>query len=313
MNYIKLPCRIILLIIIVFVSLTVLFSCQKKEEAPATSSGQLDIGKDKINDGVPAPAPAEPAQEESAPESMPAEAYKDTAQKDIKRKVIMSHALSLEVRSFSAALESLTRLAESNGGYVYQSSRSSNDRKSYSGMVGIRVPSGKTSGVLGAIRALGRVESENSDAEDITDDYVDMEARLKNAQASEARLKEMYQRAGTVKDVLAVEKELTRVRGDIEAFMAKKRNWDILVDMATIEVGLHEPAATLPAAHSFWEPIRSAFGKSLEGFADSLRALIIFIGVIAPWLVIVVSAFYLLARLLRKRREKKRKESGSTS
>ena len=221
----------------------------------------------------------------------------------------MSHDLSLEVTSFSAALESLTKLAESNGGYVFQSSRTSYDKSSYSGMVGIRVPSGKSSGVLGAIRGLGRVESENSDSEDITAEYVDMEARLKNAQASESRLKEMYQRAGTVKDVLAVEKELTRVRGDIEAFMAKKRNWDILVEMVTIEVNLHEPSAAMPGAHSFWEPIRSAFGRSLEGFANSLRALIIFIGVIAPWLVIIVPAYYLFVRLIRRRRNRKKKES----
>jgi len=303
MNCRKLSNRIILLFILVLVSLTTLLSCKKKEEAPAPASGQFDLRKSKTKDAVSASAPA-PAQSESEPAAAPAE----TAQQDSKRKVIMSHALGLEVKSLSAALQSLTKLAESNGGYVYESTRTSYDRNSYAGTIGIRVPVGKTSGVLGAVRSLGRVESESSSAEDITDDYVDMEARLKNAQASEARLKEMYQRAGTVKDVLEVEKELTRVRGDIEAFMAKKRNWDILVDMATIEVNLHEPSAAMPAAHNFWGPIRSAFGSSLEGFANSLRALIIFIGVIAPWLVIVGPAYYLGVRQIKRRRDRKKKE-----
>jgi hypothetical protein len=289
----KLSYRIILLIILVFVSLTTLFSCKKKEEAPAPASGQFDVRKSRTENEVPAPPPTE------------------TAQDDSQRKVIMSHALSLEVKSLSAALESLTRLAESNGGYIYESTLTSYDRNSYAGMVGIRVPVGKTSGVLGAIRSLGRVENERSNAEDITDDYVDMEARLKNAQASETRLKQMYQRAGTVKDVLEVEKELTRVRGDIEAFMAKKRNWDILVEMATIEVNLHEPTAAMPAAHNFWGPIRSAFGSSLEGFANSLRVLIIFIGVIVPWLVLFVPACYLVARQVKRRRDRKKKALSS--
>jgi hypothetical protein len=289
----KLSYRIIFLIILVFVSLTTLFSCKKKEEAPAPASGQFDVRKSRTVNEVSASATAE------------------TAQDDSQRKVIMSHALSLEVKSLSAALESLTRLAESNGGYIYESTLTSYDRNSYAGMVGIRVPVGKTSGVLGAIRSLGRVENERSNAEDITDDYVDMEARLKNAQASETRLKQMYQRAGTVKDVLEVEKELTRVRGDIEAFMAKKRNWDILVEMATIEVNLHEPTAAMPAAHNFWGPIRSAFGSSLEGFANSLRVLIIFIGVIVPWLVLFVPAWYLVARQVKRRRDRKKKALSS--
>ena len=82
----KLSYRIILFIILVFVSLTTLFSCKKKEEAPAPASGQFDLRKSRTKNEVPASAPAE------------------TAQDDSQRKVIMSHALSLEVKSLSAAL-----------------------------------------------------------------------------------------------------------------------------------------------------------------------------------------------------------------
>ncbi len=310
MNYRKLSCQIILLSLFVLISLITLFSCKKKEEAPAPASATLSEKRVGTGDAVPAAAPAAPEQKESDSEDASEESSTAAPQKDGKRKVIMSHALSLKVKSLSAAIDSLTKLAESSGGYVYESTRNSNDNRSYYGTIGIRVPTGKTSGVLTAIRGLGMVESESSKADDITDDYVDMEARLKNAQVSEARLKEMYQRAGTIKDVLAVEKELTRVRGDIEAFMAKKRNWDILVAMATIEVNLREPSAVMPASHSFWEPIRSAFGSSLEGFANSVRALIIFLGVIAPWLIIIVPAYFLLVRQMRRRRERKKCEAG---
>lgn len=304
MNFRNLSFRIILLSILVFVSLTTLFSCKKKEETPAPA-GQFNAKNARVRDSVHKSAAGASAQREEAPAAAPL----GTVLQDSKRKIIMSYTLGLEVKSLSEALESLAKLAESNGGYVYESTRTSYDRSTYVGTIGIRVPVGKTSSVLGAIRSMGHVESERSTADDITDDYVDMEARLKNAQASEARLKEMYHRAGTVKDVLEVEKELTRVRGDIEAFMTKKRNWDILVEMVTIEVNLREPSAAMPAAHNFWEPIRSSFGGSLEGFANSLRALIIFIGVIVPWLVIIVPAYFLFVRLIRRRRERKKKDS----
>jgi len=275
---------------LLLVLLSLLFACKKKEEAPASVGDSRSSAASVAAGGK---------GKELAAEGVPAAASPQTTQ----RKVIMSHALSMEVKSFAATLQSLTALAEANGGYIYQSTRSSLDKKSYSGTIGIRVPVGKSGSVLGAIRNLGEVENERSTAQDITDDYVDMEARLKNAQASEARLKEMYQRAGTVEDVLEVEKELTRVRGDIEAFQAKKRNWDLQVAMVTIEVNLHEPAAALPTGHSFWEPIRTAFSSSLEVFATSVRALIIFTSAAIPWLLALVPAYYLL-RLINRWRER---------
>lgn len=254
--------------------------CMKKEEAPAPAA--------------PVAAPAPGGNAEQFRESAPA--------RQAKRKIILTHDLTLEVASLGNAVETITRLAESSGGYVFSSSRSSLDRKSFSGEVGIRVPSGKSGAVLGALRKLGRVEQESSTADDISEQYVDLEARLKNAQASEERLKQMYQRAGNIKDVLEVEKELTRVRGDIEAFMAKKRNWDILTEMVTIKITLREPSASLPSAHRFWRPVGSAFGEALEGVSTSLRALIIVGGFLLPWLAVLAPLFYFVARRKRKKR-----------
>jgi hypothetical protein len=259
-------------------------ACKKKEEAPAS-------------------APAAPAAESPEPVQGGAPAQQ------AKRKIILSYELTLEVESLSSSVEAITRLAESCGGYVFESSRSSLDKKSFSGEIGIRVPSAKSSGVLSGLRKLGRVEQENSTAEDISEQYVDLEARLKNAQASEARLKQMYQRAGDIEDVLEVEKELTRVRGDIESFMAKKRNWDILTEMVTIKISLREPSASLPSSHRFWRPVVSAFGEALEGISASLHALIIIVGFLLPWLVVLSPLLYFVVRRKRRMRNEKSEES----
>jgi len=275
-----------LFVCLVLLSVTMVFGCKKKAEEPAPAT--------------PAAAPAPEASAEQNKMAAPAQ--------QSKRKIILSHDLTLEVTSLSSTVEAITKLAESSGGYVFSSSRSSKDRKSFSGEIGVRIPSGKSSAVLSSIRALGRVEQESSTADDITDEYVDLEARLKNAQASEERLKQMYQRAGDIEDVLEVEKELTRVRGDIEAFMAKKRNWDVLTEMVTIKISLCEPS-TLPSSHRFWGPVGSAFGEALEGVSASLHAVIVIFGFLLPWLVILSPFVYFVVRRKRRMKSGKSEES----
>jgi len=273
-----------LLLACLILSCVTVSACKKKAEEPVSAPAAAPTAES------PAPDGAAPAQQ-------------------TKRKIIQSHELTLEVESLSSTVEAITKLTESCGGYVFESSRSSLDKKSFSGEIGIRVPSAKSSGVLSGIRKLGRVEQENSTAEDISEQYVDLEARLKNAQASEARLKQMYQRAGDIEDVLTVEKELTRVRGDIESFMAKKRNWDILTEMVTIKISLREPSASLPSSHRFWRPVGSAFGEALEGISGSLHALIVIVGFLLPWLVILGPIFYFVARRKRNKQQEKNESS----
>ncbi|QWV94210.1 DUF4349 domain-containing protein [Geomonas oryzisoli] len=255
-----------------------LTACKKKEEAPAP---------------VPASAAAPAAKNESAaPEG---ESSAQGAPRQAKRKVIVSREMSLEVKSYQVALDALTKLAESSGGYLFKSSRESDDGVT-SGEVGLRVPAGETGNVLRKIGGLGKITQETASAEDITEGYVDLQARLGNAKASEARLLSLYQRAGELSDVLEVEKELTRVRGDIEAFEAKRKNWDLLVEMATIEIRLCESSNGLPSARRLWTPLKSAFGTALEGLADSIHALIVIAGTIGPWAALFGTGAYFWIR-----------------
>jgi hypothetical protein len=104
---------------------------------------------------------------------------------------------------------------------------------------------------------------------------------------------------------------LTRVRGDIEAFEAQKKNWDILTEMVTIEISLHEPSGGFPSAHRFWSTITGAFGKAVEVIADSLHALIIFVAGVLPWLVVFGPILYLLVKWRRKKKREKIAKAGT--
>ncbi len=222
------------------------------------------------------------------------------------RKVIVTHNFALEVKNMAAVFQNIIGLAEAYGGYTSETSRTRNDDGSFLGSIVMRVPPGSAGSLMGKIRGFGAVTSESSNGEDITDEYVDLDARLKNMHASEVRLQGLLARQTTkLSDVLAVERELTRVRGEIESWEARKRNWDTLTALVTVRIELTEPRSAFPVFHKVWDPIRTAFGEALEGFAGSLHAVIIFLGTILPWAIPGGFLLHWLIRFLQKKRAAK--------
>lgn len=264
-------------------------ACKKKEDF-SKNDGRASFNAESGMAGYPLKDKAAPA----------AEASPVTPSK---RKVIITHSLSLEVKNLSSAFKSVIDLAAMQGGYTTETSRTGNDDGSYAGSVAMRVPPGSVGGLLEKLRGFGKVISENSTGEDITDEYVDLEARLRNMRASEIRLQVLLaRRTQKLADVLAVEKELTRVRGDIESFEAQKRNWEILTALVTIRVELVELNGAFPALYRIWTLIRTAFGGALEGFAGSLYAVIVFTGTLLPWAALLGLPVYLYVKVWRKKR-----------
>ncbi|MBI5191244.1 MAG: DUF4349 domain-containing protein [Nitrospirae bacterium] len=220
------------------------------------------------------------------------------------RKVIVSHAMTVEVGDLDASFKKAVALAEKSGGYTTGTNRYKDSDGSLHASVGMRVPPGRVSSVLSELRGLGEVVSESSSGEDITDQYVDLEARLGNAKASEKRLQEMMDRkTANLSDVLAVERELTRVRGDIESMEARRRSWDTLTQTVEINVELKEPPRAMPAGRKIWEPIKTAFGDAIEVFANSLHYAIVFVLGAIPWFVVFGVLVYAGAKLVKRRKK----------
>jgi hypothetical protein len=230
---------------------------------------------------------------------VPAEA---PASPEDQRKVIVNHDLSVEVRDFTAAYEAVVRLAGTQGGYAAATERYRTDEGTFRGRIVMRVPRGKADSALEQLRQLGTVIRESSSGEDITDQYDDLEARLRNSKASEARLLDLMGRqTGKLSDVLEVERELTRVRGDIESMEGRKRNWDLLTQTVAITVNLSEPPRGIPVIRNLWNPLRTAFPEAANYFVHSIRAGIILLGMALPWMVIAALVFTLARRSRRRR------------
>jgi hypothetical protein len=150
--------------------------------------------------------------------------------------IIKTGSLVLQVTGIDAALSAASQQITGLGGYVSGSDRSG-DGESDQATVTFRIPAAKWDDALAGLRALGtKVLGERSATQDVTTQVVDLGARIANLQATERALQAIMDRAVEIKDVLAVQAELTSVRGQIEQMTAEKAHLEQQAAMSTLEV-----------------------------------------------------------------------------
>ena len=158
------------------------------------------------------------------------------------RQVISQASVSMEVDEVPAAVAQVRAIAESLGGFVGQLSSSGGPERQQSTMT-IRVPQAEFFTTLEHIKSLGKVRSENVGSEDVTERFIDLEARLRSALREEESLLSLLDKANQVSEILAVERELSRIRSDIERDQGQLNFLERRVDLSTITVSLFPPDA----------------------------------------------------------------------
>jgi hypothetical protein len=188
--------------------------------------------------------------------------------------------MTVEVKEFDEAKARLLKIVNEVGGYVAGASTANVPGGPQRGSLTLRVPAAQLSQVLERIRALGRVTRENLSTEEVTDQAVDLEARLRNSRATEQRLIEVLKnRTGKVGDILEVEREISRTRQEIERMEAQRRNLLQRVELATIQITLGEEfkAELMPAPVGTLTRLRNAMVDGYDNFLGSFLGLVIFV------------------------------------
>jgi hypothetical protein len=219
------------------------------------------------------------------------------------RDIVMTVDVDLRAKDVEGAARKLRAETESAGGFVEHGTLSgdADDRRA---TYDLRVPKTELASLRKTMTDLGHVDSENEKADDVTEQHADTDARLRNAQTHEKRLLEvMANRAGSVSELVETEKELSRVREEVEKLDAEKRTLDAKIAMASVHVSISTDAPS-----TFETPGKSiahAFGAGLHG----ARAL--FVGgamvvaaagpTVFPILAFILACVW-LARRLRVRR-----------
>jgi hypothetical protein len=215
------------------------------------------------------------------------------------RMIIYNGRISLETSRIEDTLAKIRALAEGYGGYVTGSSRSTYGMQA-AAEITIRVPKDKFRTAVQEIETYGKVLDENTSSEDVTQQYIDVKARLDNLQKQEQRLREILTMATTVDEILKVENELARVRGDIESLQGQINYLERNVEMSVISVNLIEPAPPFTPPGMNWG---ETFETAIMGFFIVLRGLVILVVSLIPVAIIGVPAYYVYRR--RKQKEKK--------
>lgn len=203
---------------------------------------------------------------------------------DTSRKIIRRGQLAVEVPKGEVKPASVQAIGviQANYGYVENSSTSQTDdtRKEITSFFMVaRVPAENFDKTVQDLAVLGRVTREDITAQDITDTYVDLDARLRNKENQEARLLQIMGEAGTVGEILQVEGELSRVRGDIESMRAQKLSYDKAVAMSAVTMTISEEGTRKPSP--------SPWSEVWRVFVEAWRKLAVFAAGIAPAVIVL--------------------------
>ncbi|WP_338739515.1 DUF4349 domain-containing protein [Haloplanus salilacus] len=224
------------------------------------------------------------------------------------RSIIRTGEVRIRVEDYEASESNLTAVAEERGGYVSDSAKRIRERDGEdwtTGRVVLRVPAEDFSESMTAVESEGTVLESRTSSEDVTDQVVDLEARLENLRAERDRLRTLYDRANDTEDVIAIERRLSEVQTEIERTEARLQNIQRRVAYATITVELVEPRPDRPAPDQWYDtPVVGAFLESVEGVGILLRAMVVGAAYAAPYLLVFLTPFAVVAALLYRFRDR---------
>jgi len=229
------------------------------------------------------------------------------------RMIVRSARMSLIVKDTEESLSQIKGIVTSLGGYVADT-RLWREAEQLRGSVSVRVPAESLDDALSKFKALAvRVESESSKSQDVTEEYTDLSARLRNLEATEQELLELLktvrEKTGKAEDILAVYRELTDIRGQIEQLKGRMQYLEKTSDMASVTIELIPDVLAQPISVGGWRPSATLAG-ALRALLHAVRfiadAAIWIIFFVLPVVVILLIPFVVIWFFWRRRKKRKK-------
>lgn len=224
------------------------------------------------------------------------------------RKIVRQAELELEVASPSNAQTEIEKLTERHGGYVVSANRDTAHESAENIRVDlvVRVPQSELTSAIAEVKRLGRgIGSERITSDDVTDEYIDLSARISSQQKLEQQYEEILKRATTVKDALEVEKQLAETRTEIERLQGRAQLLDKETTYSTLSVHLAPDVPRIAVDRvTFGGTLRRAWSDSLAFSADLIEGVIHLAAYVVPLALLLgfpsVFAIWLVVRLTRR-------------
>jgi len=218
--------------------------------------------------------------------------------------IIRTAQLSLITKEFDKARANLEAILKRHRGYVGELKANDTTGSGRTLTATLRVPADQLDATLTEVKALGRVESESQSGQDVTSQYVDLQARLANARNTEQRLTDLLRnRTGKLSDVLQVEQELDRVRGEIEQMEAERKTMANQVSYATLNATISEDykARLQVVPPSTATRLSNAAVEGYRSMVDGVVSLALFLLADGPRLLLWGAILFMPARLVWKK------------
>jgi hypothetical protein len=220
-----------------------------------------------------------------------------------KRMIIRTGTMSIENDSFDETENKAKEITKNLGGYITNSTAQVNQSGQKQGTLTIRVQADKYDALLAELAKTGKVMNQNITGRDVTEEYVDAEARLKTQRELEARLLQLLaEKTANLTAVVEVEQKLSSVRENIEKTEGRMRMLKDQASFSTITLSIYEPAILNTSSGGFFYELERGFEKGLTGFTAVISGLITFIVALSPILAILGLIVYVVIRVIRKRK-----------
>lgn len=227
--------------------------------------------------------------------------------------IIRTASLTVQVKDVPKALDAARTTVENAGGYVGDESTSRDEDGHERTRVVLRVPADRYDEVLGGLEGTGKLIERTAKAQDVTDQVVDVDSRIRSQRASVARVRELMDRATQLSDVVSLEGELSRRESDLESLLAQQASLKDRTSLATITLSLSRTPAPEPAVAKDDQP---GFTDALAGgwhvFVTVLRWIALAIGALLPFAAAAALLAALWLRVVRPRLPRRPAEATPT-
>jgi uncharacterized protein YebE (UPF0316 family) len=224
----------------------------------------------------------------------------------IDRMIIKTGSLSLVVKDVKQSVEAIVKYAVQHGGFVVSSNIEERNSAPYA-TVTVRILSDQFDAGVKDIKAMGEVKNETVNGQDVTEEYVDLDSQLKNLQAAETQFLSIMQRAIKIEDILAVQRELTTVRGRIEGLQGQMKYLKESARLSTITVYVSTDPNVLPVKddQNKWKPWAEVKDnvRGLITVGQKLVNLLIWLVVYIPLWMMIFIVVWTIRHYYRKRRK----------
>ncbi|MCX6691129.1 MAG: DUF4349 domain-containing protein [Methanoregula sp.] len=206
----------------------------------------------------------------------------------IETRIIKTGTATIEVQDVTASADALKALAVQKGGYLSSPSIQKNTNNRLYATVVLRVPQAQFEPTMEGVRAVGTIKSVSTSGQDVTEEYVDMQAQKASYQNQLAQYNEIMKKADKIEDVIKIQTQINLVQTALDRIEGRMRYLDSRIDLSTITVNLQEPE---PVGGETGHSFITAINEGIGGFLGMIDALIILFFTFLP-LIIIGGAVY---------------------